>query len=250
MIAATLLINAMPSPANAQRSMAEGFSSFELQSARNSYGYKRVLFGDGTEGERFELRHGDCPLSTGDCSADRTRIEFSEQNPAQPVGSEVWVAWSLYLPADFPNQGGRTDSNVILGQFHQRGTSGPIMLFSAYGGQMELSLSNPYRLDDDPMNPIGAFREVTVAPLANFRGRYNRFMVNARWSRGEDGFIRVYLNGKQVWSYDGPTTNANDPVYFKYGVYRSFISRCGGACRPLVAFYSDVRRGKSRAAVE
>ena len=111
-------------------------------------------------------------------------------------------------------------------------------------------LSNPHRLDDDPMNPIGSYREARIASLDSLRGRFNRFMVNARWSRGDDGFIRVFLNGRQVWSYSGPTTNANDPIYFKYGIYRSFISRCGGECRPLVAFYSDVRRGTSRAAVE
>lgn len=120
-------------PASAQRSQAEGFSRFELQSARNSYGYQRVQFSDGTRAERFELRHGDCPRVTGDCTADRNRIEFSEQSPAQRVGSQVWVAWSLYLLPDFPNQGGRRDSNVTLGQFHQPGPSGPELLFNVFG---------------------------------------------------------------------------------------------------------------------
>jgi hypothetical protein len=105
-------------------------------------------------------------------------------------------------------------------------------------------------LDADPMNPIGAFRVARPTSLSNLRGRFNRFMVHARWSRAEDGFLRIYLNGRQVWSYAGLTTNAHDPIYFKYAIYRSFISRRGASCASLTAYYADVRLGSTRAEVE
>ena len=236
-----------PQPAHAQRALAEGFRGFDLQSAGWRGGHGVVRFSDGTRAERFILRPGDCPRSTGDCNADRERIEFAERNPAQPVGSEVWVGWSIYLPPDMPT---RFDSNLILGQFHQRDDSGPEILFLVIDGIYQLKMTDPRRLDDDPMNPIPDFRKIDLIPVSSMRGRWTRLVVNARWSRGDDGFIRVYLNGRQAWAYDGPTTNSTAPIYYKYGIYRSFVSRCGGPCPELTAYFANVVRGNSREEVE
>ncbi len=233
--------------AEAQRSQAEGFGRFEVQSAGWRGAHSVVQFGDGTQAERFVLRPGDCPRSNGDCGSDRERIEFAERGAAQPVGSEVWVAWSIYLPPEAPT---RLATNLVLGQFHQRDNSGPELIFQVIDGRYEIKMSDPTRLDDDPMNPIPDFRNVGLTSMSSMRGRWNRIMVNARWSRGGDGFIRAYMNGRQVWSYDGPTTNSNAPIYFKYGIYRSFVSRCGGPCPELTAYYADVVRGNSREEVE
>lgn len=236
--------------AQAQRSQAEGFGAFNLQSAGSRDGYGRVRFSDGTRAERFILRAGDCPQVTGDCGANRERIEFSERNPAQPVGSEVWVGWSLFLPADFPVPRGGDGPNITLGQFHQRDDSGPELLFNLRRTALEVELTDPTRRDDDPMNPIPRFRITEIVPTQALVGRWTRFVVNARWSRGNDGFVRVYVNGREAWSYDGPTTNSTAPIYFKYGIYRSFVSRCGGPCPDMTAYYTSVIRGSSRADVE
>ncbi len=249
MLALGVVIAAAPQ-ALAQRSQAEGFSRFELQTAGWRGGYSTVRFSDGVEAEQFVLRPGDCPRVTNDCNADRERIEFSERNPAQPVGSEVWAAWSIYLPADFAVPGSGRVANITLGQFHQRDSSGPELLFVLRRNWLEAELTNPYRLDDDPMNPIPPFEINNVLRTSQMLGRWNRIMVNARWSRGEDGFVRIYVNGNQAWAYNGPTTNSNAPIYFKYGIYRSFASRCGGPCPELTAYYSDVVRGNSREDVE
>lgn len=238
------------SPAEAQRSQAEGFGGFNLQSAGARDGYARVRFPDGVQAERFILRPGDCPQVTGDCGANRERIEFSERNPAQPVGSEVWVGWSLFLPGDFPVPRTEDGPNITLGQFHQRDSSGPEMLFNLRRNALEVELSDPTRLDDDPMNPVPRFRITEIVPSQALLGRWTRFVVNARWSRGNDGFVRVYVNGRQVWSYDGPTTNSTAPIYFKYGIYRSFVSRCGGPCPEMTAYYTRVVRGDSRTEVD
>ncbi len=234
--------------AEAQRSMAKGLTSVELQSVGKRDRIARVQFPDGTRGERFILKAGDCPRVTGDCNADRERVEFFEGGRApQPVGSEVWLAWSVMVDPSAP---ARPRTSMILGQFHQRGTSGPVILFQVIDGRYEIKMTDPYRLDDDPMNPIPDFRNIGLRPYSAMRGGWTRVMVNARWSRGEDGFIQVWLDGQPAWRYDGPTVNANDPVYFKYGVYRSFVSKCGGPCPDFVAYYRDVRRGKSRERVE
>ncbi len=81
-------------------------------------------------------------------------------------------------------------------------------------------------------------------------GRFNRIMVNGVWTTGQDGFLTVYLNGRPVWSHQGRTINVNVAPYFRYGIYRSFVSRCAGGCGTQVAYYSNVLQGRSRADVE
>lgn len=230
-----------------QKSLADGLKNVDIQRVNGSDRFQRVRFADGTQGERFILKPGDCPRDTGDCRSDRERIEFFEKGNAQPVGSEVWLAWSV-MPA--PETPLNLNTSLILGQFHQRGDSGPPLLFQVLDGRYGLKMTDPYRLDNDPMNPIPDFRNVEFLSLGSMRGRWTRVMVNAKWSRNADGFIRVWINGKSAWNYSGPTVNANDPIYFKYGAYRSFVSKCGGPCPELTVYYSNVRRGQSRTDVE
>lgn len=236
---------------DAQNSLGEGFGRMELQSARGKDNYSRVRFSDGTIAERFILRSGDCPRSTGDCRSDRERIEFFDSRSGIKPGDEVWYAYSVFLPSDFPIPRGRpNDATLTIGQVHQRGTSGPelLMLYDATG--LVVMMSNPLQLDDDPMNPLGPFRYAEVASARSLLGRFNRIMIHAKWSRQSDGILEVFLNGRRVWAYEGPTTNANDELYFKYGLYRSFVSRCGGPCPEMVAYYTDVRQGRTRSEVQ
>lgn len=234
--------------AQAQSPLAQGLARTDIQRVPGSDRYSRVRFQDGTRAERFVLKAGDCPTNNGDCGSDRERIEFFEKGNAQPVGGrEVWLAWSVMLDPGTPP---RLATNLVLGQFHQRGDSGPALMFQVIDGRYGIKMTDPFRRDDDPMNPLPDFRNVDFKPLANMRGRWTRVMVNAKWSRGEDGFIRIWMDGRPVWRYDGPTVNANDPVYFKYGVYRSFVSKCGGPCPELTAYYRDVKRGTSQAEVQ
>lgn len=143
------------SAANAQRSLAEGAGTMELQSANKSHSYTHVRFADGTIGERFMLKAGDCPRSTGDCRADRERVEFFARSRSAYPGDTRWYAWSFYLPSNgFPVP--RINGvGYSLGQVHQRGTSGSEVLYQLFPDGLFLNLSNPFRLDDDPMNPIG-----------------------------------------------------------------------------------------------
>lgn len=238
----------LPSLSHAQRSQAKGFGSFAMQSAKKDYSYQRVRFQDGTRAERFEVRAGDCPRDTGDCASDRERVEFSQRGKRQPNGSQQWVAWSVYIPSDFPKQGRRMYTK--LGQFHQEGNGGPRLLFELSDRSFFMNMKSPHVLDDDPMNPTGDFEFIDIASRSQMLGKWTRIMVNVRWSTGDDGFVHLFRNGKRIWSYAGPTTNTSKPQYFKYGLYRSFVSRCGGPCPTLVAYYKDVKSGRDRKSVE
>ncbi len=238
------LSSGFAAPAQAQRSMAEGFTRMEIQSAGGKYAHSRVRFGDGTRAERFELRSGDCPLSTGDCQADRERVEFFAHPPGETKGQDWWYTWSIYLPPDWPRT---APVSTVLGQFHQRGRSGPELLFFLDHTGYRIKMTDPRRWDDDPMRPIPDFRNKAIWPRNQMIGRWTKVIVNARWSTDSDGYYRIWVNGDLRDSYSGSTTNdSNEAIYFKYGIYRSFVSKYGAARPPtLVAYYRDVRRARS-----
>ena len=229
--------------AYAQSSKAKGFGSFKLEKANVRHATQRVKFSNGDKAERFKLRAGDCSKRNKDCLRDRERVEFLASGKQQPLGVDVWVGWSVLIPEDFPRQGEKM--NVKLGQFHQLGGSGPELLFQLDDDSYAVALNDPSKLDSDPMRPSNGFQITKLVSNKSMRGRWTRIVVNARWSRDNDGIVSVWVDGKKALSHSGPNTNDTDKIYFRYGLYRSFVSRCGGPCPTLVAYFKDVRRGKS-----
>ena len=88
------------------------------------------------------------------------------------------------------------------------------------------------------------------------RGKWTDIVVHARWSDGSDGFFRVYVNGadKAKYTWSGPTKSKGKAVYFKFGVYRSFMSRYkrandGAEAPGQIVYFDEVRRGRTRSDV-
>lgn len=78
----------------------------------------------------------------------------------------------------------------------------------------------------------------------DLRGRWHKIEVHARWSRSSDGFFKVWVNGGQKVNIQGRTLN-DKGTYFKYGIYRSFLSR--SARHPTqTVYYANVRKARSR----
>jgi len=68
----------------------------------------------------------------------------------------------------------------------------------------------------------------------------------ARWTKKNDGWLRVWINGNEKTSYDGKTMNCKE-VYFKYGVYRSFMSRSAKSKTvTTTAYFDGVVRSKTK----
>jgi hypothetical protein len=59
----------------------------------------------------------------------------------------------------------------------------------------------------------------------------------------------VWVNGQLKADIKGPNTINTTPVYFKYGIYRSFVSRVQN--RPTqVLYFDEVRKGPTRESVD
>lgn len=218
------------------------FDSFDRSLNTKSYGYQVLT--DKTTGaptsmiERFEVRPGDCSSNSGwsDCANDRERSELSQKGGRNLVESTYWYGWSMFVPVDYKNI---YPTKVALGQFHQDG-SHPVWMFQ--NGMAGLSL-------DDQV--YGSTRKYyPLIQESDLRGKWHQIEVHARWTKGETGFMNVWINGEQKVAYSGQTMTASK-VYFKYGVYRSFMSRYrnlnGVKDVPAqVVFYSNVRRADTR----
>ena len=220
-----------------------GFIRFKRSLNQRPYGYQVVPDPTGqaptAQVERFEVRPGDCMRSKhwDDCATDRERSELSEKAPWAEAGNEVWYGWYFYLPHSHPNI---YPAVTTLGQFHQSG-SHVLWLFQQWDRGLILKEQVSGR----------AGLKYPLIPECALRGAWHRMEVQARWSRGEDGVFKVWINGKLKVRYSGPTMSAKT-VYFKYGVYRSFLSRYkqkphNGPAPAQVAYFAGVKRGRSRA---
>ena len=167
---------------------------------------------------RFEVRPGDCSDSRehgyNDCEHDSERHELSSQRMS---GGTWWFAWSIYFPEDHFNG---YPTFVTLGQFHQHGKySYPPWMFTNYVGgywfRQRISNSSPDVSKTLEIYPLLSRKEVL--------GKWNDVLVNVKWSHKKVGFIRVWINGKILYDYEGRTKAKGTKPYFKFGIYRSEI---------------------------
>lgn len=218
------------------------FGPFKRSLNSKSYGY--LVLEDPTKSapvnmiEVFEVRPGDCGTDPGwsDCRNDRERSELSEVNKDNRPGSEYWYGWYIYFPQDYPNI---YPTKVALGQFHQD-KSHPVWMFQNGGGG--------YKLDDQVHGYSRDYYK--LIDESELRGKWHKIEVQVRWAKNEKGYFRVWVNGVQKVDYIGQTMDANR-VYFKYGLYRSFISRSKKLFYPKKVpaqkvYFANVKRGKSR----
>jgi len=195
----------------------------------------------GPRAERFELRQGDCGFQPNwnDCTMDRERVEMSELKPYTQLGQPTWYSWAVLFDQTWPDISPVT---TTVGQFHQRDVGAPAILFIQRNGIYAMRIESAKTL----------YQGRDLYPLVNaneLRGRWHTVLVYARWSTGADGELKVWVNGQLRADIKGPNTTNTTPVYFKYGIYRSFVSRVPQ--RPTqVLYFDEVRKGPTRESVD
>jgi len=170
----------------------------------------------GKQALRFEVRSGDCGDEEGwqDCPNDRERVELAATGPKNIMRSgEYWFAWSLYLPEDHQNL---KPISINYGQFHQWDAPVAWMFKEMIDGYYVI---RTIQTDDDDSD----YDEKILISNEEFVGKWNDILINANWSKKDDGFFKVWVNDKLKYNYKGPTFSGTG-VYHKFGVYRSYIS--------------------------
>lgn len=224
---------------NTPNSVERGdFGEFKRSLNTKTYGYRLVEDPTGKHTsklvERFEVRSGDCSSNKGwsDCEEDRERSELSEILNQENKDTSNWYAWDFYVPPDWPNV---FPTKTVLGQFHQKG-SHPVWMFLQKDGGLYL----------DDQSSGRSSRMALLIPSQAFTGQWHRIKVHAKWAADDSGYIRVWVNDQQLFEHHGKTITAKS-VYFKYGVYRSFMSRfknsfSSAAVPTQIAYFTNVRK--------
>ena len=218
------------------------FSLFTRTLNIQPHGYKLINDPTGSAPankiEQFEVRNGDCHFnnSWNDCKKDRERSEVRERGILTAEGSKAWYGWYFYVPDNWPNV---YPTKTVLGQFHQQ-DSHPVWMF--------LNIRGGLALDDHSTGRSS--RVVELIPEKDFVGQWHRIEMHVKWKTNKKGFLKIWINGKKKFDYKGITMTAKK-VYFRYGVYRSFVSRYKEFAQTKKvpkqrALFANVRKSKKR----
>lgn len=224
-----------------KKGMYAGFTRSLNSKAEHGYRVVRRPFPvrAGRVSERFELKRGDCAgiPEWDDCSNDRERMELKQGEPYSELGKDYWYAWSLWVPEDFQNI---FPVKVALAQFIQAGINQPVLMFQNGEGGYWVELNG---IDSRPQ---------LLVPAQDLRGKWLDIVMSARWSKGRDGRLVIWINRQRKFSHRGQNVSHEGKIFFKYGIYRSFVSRApeGKKIPDQVIFFDEVKWGKTRASVE
>ncbi len=196
----------------------------------------------GRNAARFELR-------TGDRVSGGWRAELRDLNNAVP-GSEVWYSLSTLIPKDFPDE---PENSFVLIQWHDQkvpwnnpeGHSPP--LATRYRNhRLDITLRHAF----EGQQPGENGRERILYSHPNLeRGVWHDLIYHVRWSArptGPDtGFVRAWLDNKQIVDYTGPVGYFDDlGPYVKFGIYARHDVK-----QPHVVYHDAYRRGNDYDAV-
>ena len=191
---------------------------------------------DGNDSIRFEIRGGESWEDQDFFVTYRSEIateEFTRANATK------WYSFAVFFPTNFPEETNR----LVFAQWHdswhllQPGRI-PSLAFRFVNGQFSITLRHSaehYIRDPDSVPSEKLFKKNHFA-----LGRWHNFVVQAKWSYQDDGFVNVWWNGKQIVQYRGPVGYDESPgPQFKFGLYRDATDKT------YVNYFDEVRSGDS-----
>jgi len=181
--------------------------------------------------DKFEAgQHGD---------ADSERDELLE---ARRLTSQEDISYeqsfSLYFPADFPI----VPIRLVVAQWKQYCSSdtapcsddSPVLAVRYVGGVLSI-----------PQSFGRKEKSVLYEEKRDLRGRWLDLRFQVRFTPQANGFVRAWLDGKQVVDYTGVTANSENAAtgyptpgyyYFKMGLYRDVMPQ------PMTIYFDEYRK--------
>jgi len=181
----------------------------------------------GAESIRFEVRPGQC--GTNDCGWKSERSELIMANFDRP-GNDTWYAWSIYHQNYKTLNGGVSPTH---GQFKTMNGGHQYAFFIIEPRGMVLK-----------MDEFEGVRPEVLIPASQLSNKWHDIRVHAKWSTGADGIFQVWVDGKMIVNRHGQNAINNDPIAFRFGLYRSQVNRASNN-HTQVVFYDELMRGNS-----
>src|SRR6056297_3859374 len=290
-LSAIFLAACQPTPPMQTDSVSDVAESVRFMSAPAGYwsnqSPRRYSFGKtsepvryGATAERFEVRWGDCGGT--DCGAPRYRSEIgvSRGRTRARFDQDIWYGWS-FRNGNIPDFSGSTNPFITVGQWKMGGSNNPIIKIQQLGrgdnnfsgcnsSICSRSVSAPsgdvFLQLGDMMNVVPANAQnnwMQVCRLFDMRSaktQWQDIVLNTNFSTSDNGYLNVWVNGRQVCAYRGRIVATKDTSMYpgpnhRRGIYVSGHRRWDNA-RPgqplptFIAYYDEFRVGKSRAEVD
>ena len=149
-----------------------------------------------------------------------------------------WYAWSIYIP---DGQEFLSPSSLKLFQFDHNDGSGYQQLANFDHGDGKYTF----------FNAVADFEESKSVDVI---GKWTDIVVNANWTHKDNGYYKIWADGKMIYDYQGPTFYAkNLKANIKIGVYRNWLDRIWELGRDggtTVVYYDGIRFGKSEKSLD
>ena len=207
---------------------------------------------DGKLSLRFEVRPGECwgefngqmandYQPNNDCERTNGKAERAEISTKKFYKGNKWYAWSIYIPE---GQEKFDPSSLKLSQFDHNGWMRP----KANNGKGYFQLAN-WEHDDGKYRFVNAVDDWNESKSVEVIGKWTDIVVNVKWSHKDDGFYKIWADGKMIYDFQGATLYAKHlKAGFKIGIYRSWLDRIWALGRDggtTVVYYDGIRFGKS-----
>ena len=232
-----------------------GFKLHKNYMSQNKHNFKYINDNSKSRGgnyyQKFELRNGDCfgDEYWNDCDNDRQRIELASE-PNQPISEKQCYGYSIKLSNNF------TDIRKVsttLGQIHQKGgPSGkanslpsfpPLIQIDARIGNLYL---NWHKLSGSKNNVRDESKYYKLKTLESMKGMWTDISLCLDFKNNR---IDAWVDGNNIVSIlESPIFFEPESIYFKHGIYQSFISKYTsfkGETPTQIVYYDEVRRGNS-----
>lgn len=180
---------------------------------------------------------------------NRERFEFSS-SPEQKTKVKQCYGYSIKLADNFKTV---HPTNTDLRQVHQKGgpkgTAGRLKsnpLIIQIGAKHNSFYFGWHKLSGDANNMIDRGIDYNLAKISKIKGVWTdiSFCFDYKNKR-----MDAWVNGKKkVESLESPINFIPKSTYFKYGIYRSFVSRyknIHGKIPTQIVIYDEVHRGTS-----
>jgi hypothetical protein len=186
-------------------------SGWDTSRAKQKHSLEIVEREDGCAA-RFEIRPDETKIHSG------WRSEIKDRNPLQ-AGATIRYKFETYLPSELQKAG---TNRLVLAQWHDKKDRGraaqrPPLTLRLDKGKLIFVLFNQRILDEMGADSKG----ITIAAAPANWNKWASIEVRARWEASDFGLIDIYVNGKFIRRFKGPTTYPGDRFapYFKLGIY-------------------------------
>jgi len=160
-----------------------------------------------------------------------TRVERAELDSGHFAlrGREAWYGFSLLVPKGFPV----VDTRLVISSCKQSDVSRPITAQRYRNGKHTLTVE-----------ARGQRKEYQLPAIS--QGKWIDMIYHLRYSPGKEGLVEVWMDGKQVVTYSGPTAEAKakDAFYNKIGLYRDRLKQ------PMTMYFDNYTVGPDKDAVD